>query len=150
MELTGSEMTAAAAGDTGSRILVDLTKNDGRTAAHAVYANNWIVEGESSASTKINGVTIKLSASGGSLRMEDNKKLHLLNGNFSHLTCDAATVDASSGGTLTLEISGLSNGTHSVKTYHATTGSESAGGISVSANRYVNERYQLSSAGKGS
>ncbi len=131
--LASPEMAVSAAGDTGDRILVDLTKNDGRSAAHAVYANNWIVTGDSSASTTINGVTIKLSASGGSLRMEDNKKLHLLNGNFSHLTCDAATVDASSGGTLTLEISGLSNGTHSVKTYHATTGSESAGGISVSA-----------------
>ena len=69
------EMIVSAA-ETGSRILVDLSNNDGRTAAHASYAHNWIVTGETSASTTINGVKIELSASGGSLRMEDNKKLH--------------------------------------------------------------------------
>lgn len=133
MSFSAPEMTASAAGVTGNRILVDLTKNDGRAAAHAAYANNWIVTSDNDASTEINGVSITLSASGGSLRMEDNKKLHKTNNQYSRLNCDAATVDASSGGTLTLKISGLSNGTHSVKTYHAATGSESVSGISVSA-----------------
>ena len=132
LNLGNPEMIVSAA-ETGSRILVDLSKNDGRTAAHASYAHNWIVTGETSASTTINGVQIELSAGGGSLRMEDNKKLHKYSNEYSRLNCDAATVDTNGGGTLTLKLSGLSNGTHSVKTYHAATGSESAGGISVSA-----------------
>ncbi len=123
----------AQAADTGNRILVDLNKNDGRKASYARNAVNWIIDGDSSISKTINGVTFKLSASGGSLRGENNKKLQLQSGNYSYLTMDGATVDATSGGTLTLEISGLSNGTHSLKTYHSATGNESVSGISVSA-----------------
>ncbi len=129
--LTTPQVVHAA--DTGSRILVDLNKNDGRKASYARNANNWIVVGETSASTTIHGVSMTISASGGSLRMENNKKLQKMSGIYSALTMDAATVDATSGGTLTLTISGLSNGTHSVKTYHSATGNESVSGISVSA-----------------
>lgn len=125
--------TIVSAAETCSRLLVDLTKNDGRTAAHSLNAENWVVTGETTATTTINGVTLTLTASGGSIRMEDNKKLHTYDDKYSRIACDAATVDADSGGTLTLQISGLSNGTHSVKTYHAATGNENAGGISVSA-----------------
>ena len=82
LNLANSEMIVSAA-ETGSRILVDLSKNDGRTAAHASYAHNWIATGETSASTTINGVKIELSASGGSLRMEDNKKLHKYSNEYS-------------------------------------------------------------------
>ncbi len=131
-DLTTPETTVSAA-DTGSRILVDLNKNDGRKASYARNANNWIVVGENSASTTINGVTLELSASGGSLRMENNKKIQKQSLDYSYLTMDAATVDASGGGTLTLKISGLSDGTHTVKTYHSATGNESVSGISVSA-----------------
>ncbi len=117
----------------GNRILVDLNKNDGRKASYARNATNWIIDSDSSISKTINGVTFKLSASGGSLRGENNKKLQLQSGLYSYLTMDGATVDATSGGSLTLEISGLSDGTHSLKTYHSATGSESVSGISVSA-----------------
>jgi len=127
-----SELKVLAA-DTGNRVLVDLTKNDNRTMAHSLNAENWIVTGETTATTTINGISLTLTASGGSIRMEDNKKLHTYDDNYSRLTCDAATVDADGGGFLTLQISGLSDGTHSLKTYHAATGNENAGGISVSA-----------------
>ncbi len=132
LDLSMTETTVSAA-DTGSRILVDLNKNDGRKASYARNANNWIVVGETSASTTINGVTMTLTANGGSLRMENNKKLQKQSLEYSYLTMDAATVDATSGGTLTLTLSGLSNGTHTVKTYHSATGNESVSGISVSA-----------------
>ncbi len=132
LDLSKQEITAAAA-DTGSRILVDLNKNDGRKASYAKNANNWIVNGETSATYTVNGVTMEISASGGSLRMENNKKLQKMSGVYSHLTMDAATVDCDNGGTLTLKISGLSDGTHSVKTYHSATGNQSVSGISVSA-----------------
>ncbi len=129
----GSAEITADAASTGSRILVDLNKNDGRKASYARNANNWIVNADNNATYTVNGVTMTLSASGGSIRMENNKKLQKMSGIYSYLTMDGATVDASSGGTLTLKISGLSNGTHSVKTYHSATGNESVSGISVSA-----------------
>ncbi len=128
----GEERIVSAA-ETGSRILVDLNKNDGRKASYARNASNWVVTGESSATYTVNGVTMTLSASGGDLRMENNKKLQQMSGIYSRLTMDGATVDTTSGGTLTLTISGLPDGTHSVKTYHSATGNESVSGISVSA-----------------
>ncbi|MBQ9110595.1 MAG: RICIN domain-containing protein [Oscillospiraceae bacterium] len=132
LDLNAPEISVSAS-DTGSRILVDLNKNDGRKASYARNANNWIVVGETSATTTINGVSLELSASGGSLRMENNKKLQKQSLEYSYLTMDGATVDTTGGGTLTLKISGLSNGTHTVKTYHSATGNESVSGISVSA-----------------
>ncbi len=129
----GVKETVVSAAETGSRILVDLNKNDGRKASYARNANNWIVTSDTSATYTVNGVTMTLTASGGSIRMENNKKLQKMSGIYSHLTMDGATVDATSGGTLTLQISGLPNGTHSLKTYHSATGNESVSGISVSA-----------------
>lgn len=130
-----STVTASAAAmETGDRILVDLTKNDGRGAAQAAYAHNWIVEGDTSASTTIDGLSITLSASGGSIRTEDNKKLHLYNDKYSRLMCDGVTVDADGGGTLKLTITGLSDGQHSIKTYHAATGNETTSTQSVTVN----------------
>ncbi len=135
MKKNVNTITASAAEmETGSRILVDLTKNDGRGAAQAPYANNWIVDGDTSASTTISGLSITLSASGGSLRIEDNKKLHFYNDKYSRLMCDGATVDADGGGTLKLTISGLSDGTHSIKTYHGATGNETTSTQSVTVN----------------
>lgn len=125
---------ASAAVETGNRLLVDLTKNDGRTAAHSANAENWIVDGDTSASTTIHGLSFTLSASGGSLRIEDNKKLHYYNDQYSRLMCDGVTVDADGGGTLTLTISGLSEGSHSIKTYHGATGNETTSTLSVTVN----------------
>lgn len=123
----------AQAADTGNRILVDLNKNDGRKASYARNAVNWIIDSDSVITKTVNGITFKLTANGGSLRGENNKRLQLMSGQYSYLTMDGATVDANSGGTLTLEISGLADGVHSLKTYHSATGNESVSGISVSA-----------------
>lgn len=126
-------MTASAA-SSNQRFAVDLNKNDGRKASYARWAENWIVSGDSSASATINGIGFKLSASGGSLRMENNKKLQQMSGIYPRLTMDGATVDANNGGSLKLEISGLSAGTHSIRTYHSATGNESVGGLTVTIN----------------
>jgi len=131
-EIPQSSLTVEAA-ETGSRILVDLNKNDGRKASYAKNAVNWIIDNDTSISKTVNGVTFTLTASGGSLRAENNKKLQKQSGEYSYLTMDGATVDTDNGGTLTLTISGLSNGTHSLKTYHSVTGNQSVSGITVSA-----------------
>ncbi|MBR6792180.1 MAG: RICIN domain-containing protein, partial [Ruminococcus sp.] len=118
---------------TGNRLLVDLNKADGRKASYAKNASNWIVD--DSGSTTINGITFKLTASGGDLRMENNKKLQLQSGIYSYLTMDGATVDCDNGGKLTLTISGLSNGTHSIKTYHSNTNANgSTGSLTLKVN----------------
>ncbi|MBQ5533093.1 MAG: hypothetical protein IIU04_06040, partial [Bacteroidales bacterium] len=35
----------ASAAETGSRILVDINRNDGRKASYTKNANNWLVDG---------------------------------------------------------------------------------------------------------
>ncbi len=126
---------SAASLETGDRILVDLNRNDGRTVAHSLNGENWILDdGESSRSTTIEGLSMTISASGGELKIVDNKKLHFYNEQYSRLMCDGMTVDADSGGTLKLTISGLSDGTHSIKTYHAATGNETTSTLSVTIN----------------
>ncbi|MBQ6942903.1 MAG: dockerin type I repeat-containing protein [Ruminococcus sp.] len=126
---------SAASLETGDRILVDLNRNDGRTVAHSLNGENWILDdGESSRSTTIEGLSMTISASGGELKIVDNKKLHFYNEQYSRLMCDGMTVDADSGGTLKLMISGLSDGTHSIKTYHAATGNETTSTLSVTIN----------------
>ena len=110
-------VTAGAAG-TGSRIRVDINKNDGRKASYSRNANNWIYTGDAYV---INGVTCKLSASGGSVDIVNNKTLQLQDiENTPTFTMDGAKVkDATGNPTLKLEISGLPDGTHSIQTWHA-------------------------------
>ena len=106
--------------ETGSRILVDINKNDGRKASQSKTANNWVVD--SSYTYTINGITCKLSSGGsGSVDIVNNKILQLQDVEKTPtLTMDGAKIkDGSGNPSLKLEISGLSNSTHSIKTIHA-------------------------------
>lgn len=109
---------SAEAADTGSRIRVDINKNDGRKASYAKNANNWILVDGASPSYQVNGVTFKLSnggSSGGDVTGTNNKKLQLQSLEYPYLTMDGAKIkDGDDGGILKLEISRLSGGSHSL------------------------------------
>ncbi len=112
-------LTASAA-ETGSRILIDINKNDGRKASYSKSANNWIVD--NTYTYTINGITCKLSSGGsGSVDLVNNKILQLQDiEKTPTLTMDGAKIkDGSGNPSLKLELSGLSDGTHSIKTIHA-------------------------------
>jgi len=101
---------SAAAFETGNRIRVDINKNDGRKASYSKNANNWIVD--STYTYTVNGITCKLSGSGGSVDVVNNKILQLQSLIYPRLTMDGAKIkDVTGTPTLTLTISGLSNGT---------------------------------------
>ncbi|MCR4644669.1 MAG: dockerin type I repeat-containing protein [Oscillospiraceae bacterium] len=109
----------ASAAETGSRILVDIDRNDGRKASYTKYANNWLVDG--TYTYTVNGITCKLSGSGGSVDLVNNKILQLQDiEKTPTLTMDGAKLkDVTGTPTLTLTITGLPGGAHSIRTWHA-------------------------------
>lgn len=96
----------AETASTGSRIRVDINKNDGRKASYAKNANNWILVEGASPSYQVNGVTFKLSNggnAGGDVTGANNKKLQLQSLEYPYLTMDGAKIkDGDSGGVLKL------------------------------------------------
>ena len=130
-------LTTSAA-DTGSRIRVDINKNDGRKASYATNANNWILEEGASPSYKVNGVTFKLSnggSAGSNVTGANNKKLQLQSSVYPRMTMDGAKIkDGDNGGVLKLEISGLSNGEHSLQMWHCNTDGYANSKLSISVN----------------
>jgi len=130
-------MTASAA-STESRIRVDINKNDGRKASYATNANNWILVDGSSASYKVDNVTFTLSNGGnvgGNVCGANNKKLQLQSLIYPRLTMDGAKIkDGDNGGVLKLEISGLSNGNHSLQMWHCNTDGFDNSKLSISVN----------------
>lgn len=129
---------SAVAADTGSRIRVDINKNDGRKASYAKNANNWILVDGASPSYQVNGVTFKLSnggSVGGDVTGTNNKKLQLQSLEYPYLTMDGAKIkDGDSGGVLKLEISGLSDGNHSLQMWHCNTDGYTNSSLSISVN----------------
>lgn len=129
---------SAEAVDTGSRIRVDINKNDGRKASYAKNANNWILVDGASPSYQVNGVTFKLSnggSVGGDVTGTNNKKLQLQSLEYPYLTMDGAKIkDGDSGGILKLEISGLSDGDHSLQMWHCNTDGYTNSSLSISVN----------------
>ncbi len=112
--------TSALAAETGSRIRVDINKNDGRKASYTKTANNWIVD--NTYTYTVNGITCKLSSGGsGSVDLVNNKTLQLQDVEKTPtFTMDGAKIkDGSGNPSLKLELSGLSDGTHSIQTFHA-------------------------------
>lgn len=128
----------AQAADTGSRIRVDINKNDGRKASYARNANNWILVEGASPSYQVNGVTFTLSnggSAGGDVTGANNKKLQLQSLEYPYLTMDGAKIkDGDSGGVLKLEINGLSNGNHSLQMWHCNTDGYTNSSLSISVN----------------
>ena len=115
-------LITANAADTGSRIRVDINKNDGRKASYSKNANNWLLVDGTSASYTVGSTTFKLSnggSVGGNVRGVNNKKLQLQSGVYPRMTMDGAKIDnGDNGGILKLEISGLSNSRHSLQMWH--------------------------------
>lgn len=128
----------ASAADMGQRIRVDINKNDGRKASYATNANNWILEEGASPSYKVNGVTFRLSnggSAGSNVTGANNKKLQLQSGVYPRMTMDGAKIkDGDNGGVLKLEISGLSNGEHSLQMWHCNTDGYANSKLSISVN----------------
>lgn len=128
----------AETASTGSRIRVDINKNDGRKASYAKNANNWILVEGASPSYQVNGVTFKLSNggnAGGDVTGANNKKLQLQSLEYPYLTMDGAKIkDGGSGGVLKLEISGLSDGEHSLQMWHCNTDGHTNSDLSISVN----------------
>ena len=88
---------SAAAFDTGSRIRVDINKNDGRKASYSKNANNWLLTEGTSDSYTVGGVTFKLSnggSVGGNVTGANNKKLQLQSGVYPRMTMDGAKIKA--------------------------------------------------------
>ncbi len=132
----GLENTAVV--DTGNRITVDLNANDGRKASFARNADNWCVVGGTSASVTLSGLTYTLSNGGdasGEVRSVGYKALQKMSGIYPYMTMDGVTIDNSSGGgVIKLEISGLSAGTHSLRTWHSCVDNATVGTMSVTIN----------------
>lgn len=135
--IADSPIVASAATE-DPRLTVDLNANDGRKASYSKNAENWNVPGETTASTTINGITFKLSnggTAGGDLRSVNYKVLQQMSGIYPRKTMDGVTInDTTSGGVIKLEISGLSAGTHSLKTWHSCVDNATVGTLSVSIN----------------
>ena len=132
------ETVSAYAAETGSRIRVDINKNDGRKASYSKNANNWLLEEGASPAYQVGGVTFKLSnggSVGGNVTGANNKKLQLQSGIYPRLTMDGAKIkDGDSGGVLKLEISGLSDGAHSLQMWHCNTDGYPNSKLSISVN----------------
>lgn len=132
----GLEGTAIV--DTSNRILVDLNANDGRKASYKKSADNWCVPGGASASATFHDITFTLSnggSSGGDIRSVNCKTLQKMSGVYPYLTMDGVTIDdIDRGGVIKLEISGLSAGTHSLRTWHSCVDNAVVGTMRVSIN----------------
>ena len=135
---TTQDHAKVLAADAGSRIRVDINKNDGRKASYSKNAENWLLEEGVSPSYTTHGVTFKLSNGGnkgGNVTGANNKKLQLQSGIYPRLTMDGAKIkDGDDGGILKLEISGLSSGNHSLKMWHSNTDGFANSKLSISVN----------------
>jgi hypothetical protein len=128
----------AASFSTGSRIRVDINKNDGRKASYSKNADNWLLAEGASAEYSVGKVKFKLSnggSVGGNVTGANNKKLQLQSGIYPRLTMDGAKIkDGDNGGILKLEISGLSGGEHSLQMWHCNTDGYANSKLSISVN----------------
>jgi len=118
-----------------SRVRVDINRNDGRSALYAPNAETWIYTGDSFKTST--GITVKVSngSSSGSVDCTNNKKLQKYDGTTPYLTADGLYVkDNDSSGILKIEISGLSNGTHSFSGWHSALFGVTASTLKVSLN----------------
>ena len=134
---------SAAAAESSHRIRVDINKNDGRKASYSKNAENWLLKEGASDSFSVGNVTFKLSnggSVGGNVTGANNKKLQLQSGIYPRLTMDGAKIkDGDNGGVLKLEISGLSDGEHSLQMWHCNTDGYTNSKLSI----YVNGKKVL-------
>ncbi|URZ09284.1 fibronectin type III domain-containing protein [Clostridium felsineum] len=117
-------ITATKTAIGNKNIKVDIAPfTNGRSDMFTNGWNNWVVTSGTSASQTYNGVTFKLSdggTTGDGIKSGWCKGLVQSSLNSPTLTLDGVTVNnAASDGTIKLEISGLSSGTHTLTTWHS-------------------------------
>lgn len=130
--------TFAADADKGARVVVDVNSGDNRKASYDKNAENWnVVNGVESSEFTHADVTYTLlsNSTSGTLRSVNCKTLQLQSGIYPYKTMDGVTTD--DGGTLKLEIKGLSEGTHSLKMWHSCVDDADNSTLSVSINGSV-------------
>lgn len=105
------------------RIRVDINANDGRKDAYTNLFENWIISTGDRITETFKGVTFTLSnggTTGGNIEGRNYKRLIKSDFSTPTLTMDGAVIaDATNGGIIKLEIAGLSEGTHTLKTWHS-------------------------------
>lgn len=116
------------AASSGNPIRVDINKNENRPLAYSETFTNWNVPVGNGISTTVDGVTFTLSnggTTGNGIKGALDKAL-LRDGDTTspRLTADGVLVnfddgEEETGGIIKLEISGLSAGTHTLKTWHS-------------------------------
>lgn len=129
----------AKAVSSASRVRVDIDRNDGRLALYAPNAENWIWDG-SSCYTTSTGVTVKITngSGSGSVDCTNNKTLQKYDGTTPYYNADGVfNKDNDSSGALKIELSGLSNGTHSFSGWHSCLYGVTASTLKISLNGQV-------------
>ena len=113
-------LNTANAVSSPTRVRVDINRNDGRSALYAPNAENFAYDGNAFKTST--GVTVKISngSGSGSVDCTNNKKLQKYDGTTPYLIADGVfNKDNDSSGALKIEISGLSDGTHSFSGWHS-------------------------------
>lgn len=115
--------TVEASVMTDKRIRVDINSADKRQDAYSQQFDNWMLESGKEVSAVFGGVTFTLSnggTTGGNIKGSNYKRLIKSDFSTPRLTMDGAIIsDATSNGVIKLEIDGLSEGTHSLTTWHS-------------------------------
>lgn len=131
-------LTTAVAASSLSRIRVDINRNDGRSALYAPNAETWIYTGDSFTASNGAKITISNGSGSGSVDCTNNKTLQKYDGTTPYLCADGIfNKDNDTSGALKIEISGLSNGTHSFSGWHAALYGVTASTLKVSVNGTV-------------
>jgi len=103
-------------------VRVDINSGDGRQGAYSLTYDNWILKADTTTAT-FGGLKFTLSnggTTGGAVNGKSYKGLIKDDGTTPRLTMDGALItDATDGGIIKLEISGLSEGTHTLTTWHS-------------------------------
>ena len=125
-----------------SRVRVDINMGGPniRTALHAPNAESWAYDGSNASFTTSTGVTVKISnnSSAGQLSVSNNKKLQKYDGTTPYLISDGFSIkDNDSAGAMKIEISGLSDGTHSFSGWHNALAAVTPSSLKVTVNGSV-------------
>ena len=115
---------------------VDINGSENRGNLRSPVFHDWVVQREvESVENTFEGITFKLSnASGGKISGTQNKTL-IVNEGLPYLTCDGVILASQeTQGTIKLEISGLSAGTHTIATWHSYYGVDTASAATITVN----------------
>ena len=113
-----STETVLAEESVTQNISIDINGSENRGNLKSPVFEDWTLTGNKSPATYTsNGVEFTLTSSKGSFDKSENKTL-ITGGYTPYLTCDGASIETD-GASITLEIKGLSAGTHTITTWHS-------------------------------